>query len=155
MLPENKCGSESGAHKSKQLHKDGQRGLWSSNVQDMERAGSCGKRQLYVSQSSVTYSSTGRSPTQIAPSLRHGHRNASAIHCSCPEQQARLQRGEPGNPHSLHRLKPVSSPRVPEERTKRGVQQLPRHFIHFSKFLKRDTAAVRDSSVWGEGPPLL
>lgn len=54
--------------------------------------------QRYVSKSSVTYSATGRSPTQIAPSLRHSHRNASAMHCLHPELKARLGREESGNP---------------------------------------------------------
>jgi len=119
MLPETKRGPESGDHQNKQLHKDGQQGLWSSNSQSagMERAGSRCKRQPHVSKSSVT----GRSPTQIAPSLRHSRRNASAIRCSRPERQAWLGRSEPGNPRSLHRLKPVSSTGAAEETTETGA----------------------------------
>lgn len=71
-------------------------GLWSNDIQcaAMERAGSCHKRQLYVCKSSVTYSVTGRSPTQIAPLLRHSHRNASAICCPCPEQEGKRRTRE-------------------------------------------------------------
>lgn len=103
--------------------------LGSDDIQraDAERVRSCCERQLCVSKSSATYSVAGRSPTQIAPSLRHSHRNASAIRCSRPERRARLRRGEPGNPCSLHRLQPVPSTGVKqaEERTKRGA---PRSF---------------------------
>lgn len=128
-------------------------------------------REPYASNSSVTYSATGRSPTQIAPALRHGHRNAAAIRRSCPEQQARLGRGEPGNPRALHRLTPVSSTAVPEERTQRGAPSsaatspctpgrvlytvAPSSFREVSRlsqnFLKRDSAAVSSSSIWREG----
>lgn len=120
-------------------------GLWSNDIQRaaMERAGSCHKRQLYVCKSSVTYSVTGRSPTQIAPSLRHSHRNASAICCV----QSSKHRGEPGNPHSLHRLKPASTSRVPEEGTTRGgpgsSATSPDHMKHGSC---RDTLALPGAS---------
>lgn len=92
-------------------------GATTSNAQIWKRTGFCCERQLCVSNSSVTYSVAGRSPTQIAPSLRHSLRNASAIRCSCPEQQTWPRRGEAGNPRSLHRLKPASSTGSPEERT--------------------------------------
>lgn len=76
---------------------------------------------------------TGRSPTQIAPSLRHSHRNASAICCV----QSSKHRGETGNPHSLHRLKPASTSRVPEEGTTRWDEAaLPHHLM------TRSTAAA-------------
>lgn len=104
------------SHQNKQLPSNKVSGATTSNVQIWKRAGFCCERQLCVSKSSVTRSGAGRSPTLIAPALRHSLRNASAIRCSCPEQRARPRRGEAGNPRSLHRLKPASTA-SPEERT--------------------------------------
>lgn len=93
----------------------------------MERAGSCYRRQLYVSKSSVT----GRSPTQIAPLLRHSHRNASAIHCSCPEQ--RVQQVQRRTRESLFPCTDSNLSPAPDSQG-RGSRQGHKNICHIAMF---------------------
>lgn len=97
----------------------------------MERARSCSRRQLYVSKNSVT----GRSPTQIAPSLRHSHRNASAANTA-------VKRGT--------RESPLPAPASQRRQPKEGHQAALPH--HHELLVKWSTQLLRTTSKKSHTP---